>query len=159
MKNLRVKIEPTWSVEKIRRETNSLIGSYKIAMWQTLKDKPEELKKIQDCFFAERLENMRASNVETPLDLVNYLGELTANLGGANVSVSGNEKEASISYDDIPNWDSMKTKLELTNETKEKFLLLMKDSMQRFCEPLGFDCEVDARWDHPIARIVFRVKP
>lgn len=158
MKNLRTKIEPTWPAEKIRRETNSLIGSYKIAVWQTLKDKPEELEKIQDFFFAERLEDMLASGVETPLDLVNYLGELTANLSGANISVSGNETEASISYDDVPDWDTMKSKLDLNNETKEQFLLLMKDSLQRFCEPLGFDCSVEATWDHPIARVVFRVK-
>lgn len=159
MKNLRIKIEPTWPPEKIRRETNSLIGSYKIAMWQTLKDKPEEIAQIQDIFFAERLEDMRASGVETPLELVRYLGDLAANLSGANISISGDEKEASICYDDIPDWDRMKEKLGLNNETKEKYLLLLRGAMQRFCEPLGFECETEAKWDHPIVRIVFKVKP
>lgn len=157
MKNLRIKIEPTWTPEKIRRETNSLIGSYKIAMWQTLKDKPETLRQIQDLFFAERFEDMRASGVETPLDLVRYLGELATNLSGANISISGNETEASISYDDVPDWEKMKKKLDLNNDSKEQYLLLLKDAMQRFSAPLGFECETEAKWDHPIIRIVFKV--
>jgi len=149
------KVQPSWSVERMRQETGELIGLYKVSIWTELKDHPEILNKVRDAFFANFEGRPEVKGIKTPLDLVTYLAELAVNLVGATVSISGDEKEATIVYDELPNRDMIHKTLHVTPELQEEMAKQFQNTIQKFSARFGFKCEAEVKFDHPIAKITF----
>jgi hypothetical protein len=153
------KVIPSWSCEKVRQETASFVGAYKMAMWNTLKDQPDLLLRFQDQVFQDRMQDMESKGIsKTPLGLVMYLAELTVNMAGGVISVSGDDREATISYDEIAGWDRFKSQLG-TDQERAELLTLMQSTLNRFSARLGFRCTVQALLDspQPLLRITFLI--
>lgn len=153
------KVEATWNTDRVRKEAGRLIFDYKMAIWLALQDQPEILEKLQEVLYGEFVKQLQAEGIKTPIDLVRYLAELTANLFGGTVSIIGDTSEASLAFDDIPGWDQIKEKFEFdSSEEKEKLMIVYRNSLDRFCEMLGlrFTAEVEANFDCPIAKLTFR---
>ncbi|MFN8657409.1 MAG: hypothetical protein U0105_13790 [Candidatus Obscuribacterales bacterium] len=81
---------------------------------------------------------------------------MTVNLVGGEVSISGNEESASISYAQLPTWDKMKNRLDLTDAGRLQMMNLLNASMQRFADGFGFESEVEANLARPIMTLSFR---
>lgn len=152
-------VKATWNTDRVRQEAGRLILDYKMAIWLALQDQPEILERLQEVLYGEFVKQLQEEGIKTPIDLVRYLAELTANLFGGTVSITGDTSEASIAFDDLPGWDKMKENFELgSNEEKEKLMLVFRNSLDRFCELLGlrFTAEIEANFDCPISKLTFR---
>lgn len=152
------KVEPTWEMPRVRQEVGNLISEYKLAFWILIKERPELLADMQQSIYSHFTELMKQSGVKTPFDLVKYLAELTVNLVGGEVSITGNEEVASISYDQLPTWDKMKNRLDLSDEGRLQMMNLLNASMQRFADGFGFESGVEANLTRPIMTITFRTR-
>lgn len=154
-----IKVQPTWNSDRVRKEASRLILDYKMAIWLALKDQPEVLQNLQEVLCGQFVKELKVQGVKTPIELVKYLADLTVNLLGGAVSITGDSKEASIAFDHLPGWDQIKGNLELdSTEEREKLLLAFRNSMDRFCNllDLRFTAEVEADFDSPVAKLTFR---
>lgn len=149
-------IEPDWDIEQVRRASTKLIATYKFAIWRVLNKHPELMEELHDSIMEEIINDINSKGIKTPIAFVRYLAELTVNLGGGKVSIAGNEKEACISYDEIPSWEQMKQKYLLDDVSEERLVRLFRQTVERFGEKLGFSCNVDAKLSHPVATIIFK---
>lgn len=149
-------IEADWNVEQVRNASRQLIGSYKLAMWKVLCKHPQIMREVQDALMEDIVNEINSKGIKTPIAFVRYLAELTVNLGGGKVSIAGNEKEACISYDEIPSWEQLKQKLLVDEHSEEEMLALMKDAVEHFGEKLGFTSHLEAKFNHPVATIIFK---
>lgn len=156
MKNLRIRVTPTWSIERTRKEMGQIVSDAKVAIWTVLKEHPEILHAVQQAFLEERFRDMTDAGVESPKELVTYLAEQSANLTGATVSISGNDEEASISFDDIQYWKDLRERIDLSREGKEQLLQELRTMLNQLASKFGFECIAEAQFDHPIVRVSFR---
>lgn len=152
------KVEPTWDMSRVRQEVGNLISEYKLAFWLLIKERPELLADVQQSIYAHLTELMKQSGIKTPRDLVTYLAELTVNLVGGEISITGNDQCATISYDQLPTWDKMKDRLDLTDAGRVQIMNLLNSSLQRFADGFGFESEVEANLTRPIMAVTFWVK-
>ncbi|MBX9696095.1 MAG: hypothetical protein K2Z81_27150, partial [Cyanobacteria bacterium] len=130
----------------------NLIPNKKITQINNLVNITEHTKPTSE----KPLNDINSKGIKTPIAFVRYLAELTVNLGGGKVSIAGNEKEACISYDEIPSWEQMKQKYLLDDVSEERLVRLFRQTVERFGEKLGFSCNVDAKLSHPVATIIFK---
>jgi hypothetical protein len=151
------KISPSWDPDKVRQETGKLFTVYKLAVWKTLKNHPELLRSFQDQVFNEVLQDAALKGIaNTPAAIVRYMAELTVNLAGGSVSICGDDREATISYDEISNWDQFKS--QLSTETEQQDLQkLMELTLNRFSTNFGLKCSAEVSFSSPkpILRITF----
>jgi hypothetical protein len=155
------KVEPSWAEERVRQETSDLMKAYKLAIWNTLKYHPELLIQLQKEIFEDRLKDMRSKGIaNTPLGLVLYLADLTVNLAGGSISICGNERKATISYDDVKGWDQFESLIK-TEQQQNELVSFMNDTLKRFSNTMGFSCSTEVRFDTrpPVLRITFAVAP
>lgn len=151
------KIEPTWDVDRVRKEAAKLIIEYKIAMSVAAQEDEDILEKMQNVFYADIVKQLAQKGISTPIALVRYLAELTVNLGGGSVSISGDDKEATIQYDELPGLEDLKEKMGLTSpQKKTRMLEIYEKSLNRFSSLLGLKASVEVDFDKPFARIKFR---
>lgn len=152
-------VEPTWSIDKVRREAANLIAAYKLSLWKVLKDQPQVLEDFQQSIIDYLFEDMKHKGITdpNPLMTVNYIAELAVNIGTATVSVVGDETEATISYVDFPGWQALKDKMNLDDEqVKEELRRAFKSAMALMSKKIGLECVAEAPLDNPIATITFR---
>lgn len=150
------KVEATWDMPRVRQEVSNLISEYKLAFWLLLKERPELLAAVQQSICSHLTELMKQSGVKTPLDLVTYLAELTVNLVGGEISIMGDDKCAAISYEELPTWDKMKERMDLTDAGRSQMLALLTASLQRFADGFSFQSEVEANLTRPIMTVTFK---
>lgn len=150
-------IEPDWTIEQVRLASTKLICTYKLAMWEVLRKHPQIMKEVQDAIMQSLVNDIHALGINTPIAFVKYLAELTVNLGGGKISISGNEKEATISYDEIPSWELMREKFLSDQDAKEEMIVLFKEAVERLSVKLGFSCHIEATLNRPIATMMFKV--
>jgi len=150
-------VKPTWDLDHIRKEVGTIIAEYKMSYLTALKDYPEQLLKVQECFMNDHVRIMKNRGVKTPIDMVRYLAELTVNLAGGEIRINGDESSASIAYDSLPMWEEMKDKLDMSPAGKQQLADLSNAAIQPFAAQFGLKCSLEAKFDKPLMVLTFSV--
>lgn len=150
------RVEPSWGIDRLRQEAYDIIAIYKLAVWSALKDHPDLLAKVHDAVFAEMKRKTKTAGVYTPIELAGYFADLIVNFTGGKVSISGDEKEASLMYEDIPNWDQFKQALDLTPQSREQMTRQIQSSMNLLGNRLGMTIGEEIDFERPFVKMTFR---
>lgn len=151
------KVEPSWDIDKVRKEAAKLILEYKMAMSVADREDRHVIEKMQNVFYSDITKEIKHKQINTPIALVRYLAELAVNLGGSSVSIAGDDTEASIQYDELPGLEKIKDRLDLNSPESRKYMTeLYRSSLNRFSFLLGFKADVELDFDKPLARLTFR---
>jgi len=147
-------VEAKWTLSKVQEETAQAMARNFLATMTVLgkygKEAHEEFEKI--CV-ANKIDYFKTRNIKSPLDLVKAMAEYEANIFGSKIKISGDDKQAELTYDVCGCWNAMKTVGNLKPEQEEK----MGDQFARTIEHLGrhFGFKSEVKFEEPCATVTF----
>ena len=136
-------VKPTWSPAKIQEETARVVASTCMAAQQTAAKLGEQaMTELQNTSRQFKVAHLKSLGVSNALDLAKALAELEVNLYGSQIDISGDEKSATLTYNQCAMWEAMKKIGQFTPEQEEKMAGGFQSCMQSLAHELGLNATV-----------------
>lgn len=147
-------IESKWAINKIQEESTLLLSKQWFAAFEVLsKYGPEAIKEFEQKMLQEKAEHYKKLGVKTPIELVKAMAEFEVNVFGSKIEVSGDDKEAWLTYQLCGCWNAMQKARPMTPEMEEKMGQCFQTHVGYLAEAFGFKGEV--KFEEPCATIHF----
>jgi hypothetical protein len=136
-------ITPTWTASKIQEVTAKVFASNSMAAHQATAKAGEQVladyKATARQFKVAQLKELSVSNA---LELATALAEMEVNLFGSKIDISGDEKAATMIYNQCAMWEAMKEVGQITPEQEKQMSGGMQTCMQDLAHDLGLNAKV-----------------
>jgi hypothetical protein len=136
-------VEAKWSVQKLQEETARVMASNCLAAQQVLSKYGEEAvseyKAVSRKF---RVDYIKSLGAKTPYEVAKAMAEGEANLFGSKIVLSGDEKNASLTYNSCGMWEALKKVGNLTPEQEAKMGEGFQSCMQDLAHDLNLKADV-----------------
>lgn len=150
----KTEIKPTWKIEKIQEQTARAFASNMMAIMTVLaKHGPEAMNEFQSLSREPMVKHYKEMGIKTPLELVKAKAEYETNVFGSKIEISGDEKEAHLTYLFCAVWNGMKS-CGLKKEQEEKMEEGFQYCISSFAKEFGFTGEV--KFEGEIAKVTYR---
>jgi len=145
-------ITPTWSTSKIQEETARAIASNCLAAHQaTSKAGEQVLNDYQTIARKFKVAHLKSLGVTNALELAKALAEMEVNLFGSKIDVSGDEKAATLTYNQCAMWEAIKKLNPMTPEQEQQMGAGFQNCMQSLAQELGLNATVKFENDNTCA--------
>jgi predicted RNA-binding protein Jag len=150
------KIRPSWDAKKMQEAATKLVA-HKIACQISLVEKCAEpqVEETQRLSASRKAEMLKQSGVNTPLSLVEHLAELEVNLFNADVSISGDNREATLFNENPTVWLEAKKIARITRAQDEKMQRHYKQWMEYLAREFGWHAKVEISPNGDTSKITF----
>jgi homoserine trans-succinylase len=114
-------IKQSWNVEKIQAEAVGSMTRHMMTTFQVIeKLGPEAQKQFHQAMTQMKVEHFKKLGVKTPIDLVKAFAEFEVNVFGSKIVVWGDDKEASMEYEQCACWESMQKVMPMNEQKKQE---------------------------------------
>jgi hypothetical protein len=135
-------VETTWNTSKIQEEAARLAAVYSLTAHAVLAKFGEQALEQYSTLMRERkIEHYKQMGVKTPLELVNVMSEMEANLFGSKLEIWGDEKSATMKYDSCAMWNAMQKVGKLNAQQEEQIGSQWENCMRATANEFGFNLE------------------
>ena len=148
-------VQAKWTPTQVQERTARLVAGNMLAAMQVLsKYGDQAITEFQDAARKYKVEYLKDMGVKTPFELVKALGEIDANIYGSKIEISGDEKEASLTYNACAMWNAIKEVGKLTPQQEEG----MGSKFQACMTNLGneFHLKTDLRFEGDTCVVNFK---
>ncbi len=136
-------VKPTWSQSKIQEETALAMASNCLAAHQaTSKAGEQVLNDYQATARKFKVAQLKSKGVTNALELAKALAEMEVNLFGSQIDISGDEKEATLTYNQCAMWNAIKKFNPMTPEQEQQMGAGFQACMQNLAKELGLNATV-----------------
>ena len=136
-------VEAKWNIKKVQDEAARVVASNCLAAQQVLSkygDKALEEYKAATRQF--RVNHLKSLGVKTPIEIAKAIAEAEANIFGSKIDIHGDEKSATLTYNQCGMWNAIKEVGKLTREQEEKMGEGFQTCMQDLAKELGVKANV-----------------
>ncbi len=141
-------VTPTWSTTKIQEETARAMASGCLAASQATKKAGEEVfSDYQATARKFKVAHLKSLGVSNALQLATALAEMEVNLFGSKIDISGDEKTATLTYNQCAMWEAMKKLNPMTPEQEQQMAGGFQSCMQSLAQELGLNATVKFEGD------------
>lgn len=141
-------VEAKWNIKKVQEEAARVVASNCLAAQQVLskygEKALEEYKAVSRQF---RVNHIKSLGVKTPIEIAKAIAEAEANIFGSKIDISGDEKSASLTYNQCAMWNAIKEIGKLTPEQEEKMGAGFETCMQDLAKDLNLKANVQMGQD------------
>ena len=136
-------VKPTWSPSKIQEETARVVASNCMAAHQAAAKQGEQaVADYQATARQFKVAHLKSLGVNNALELATALAEMEVNLFGSQIDISGDEKEATLTYNKCAMWEAMKKLNPMTPEQEKEKAAGFESCMQSLAQDLGLNATV-----------------
>jgi hypothetical protein len=147
-------VEAKWNPKQIQEITAKIFARNCMVSHAVIaKFGPDAVKELDKQLLAGRVEHYKKLGVKTPIDLVKAIAEVETNVFGSKIQILGDEKKASLVYDDCAIWKNMKEIGQLTPKQEEEMGTQFEQGMQNLAREFGFKSEL--KFEDPCATVTF----
>lgn len=136
-------VEAKWNIQKVQEEAARVIASNCLAAQQVLSKYGEKaLEEYKAASREFRVNHLKSLGVKTPIELARAMAEAEANIFGSKIDISGDEKSASLTYNQCAMWNAIKEIGKLTPEQEEKMGAGFQSCMQDLAKEMNLKADV-----------------
>jgi hypothetical protein len=144
----KIKVEPKWSMAKMQEEVANMVAMQMMTSYGVVCRHGEELaKEFHAACLQNKVQQYKALNVKTPMDLVKAMSEKEANLFGSQIEIWGDDKDAHMNYTMCGMWNAMKKHPQMGQQQQEMMGQQFAMTMEQLAKELGFKGEVKMEGD------------
>lgn len=137
------RVQQTWPVSKVQQETARVLSNSCFnAMTILEKAGPEFVKQYNDAILASKVDFYRSIGVKTPMDLVKAMAEFETNVFGSKIVFFGDDKTASLEYEECACLEQMKKNPNFKPEAMEKMGKFFAENTEKLAKEFGFKGEM-----------------
>jgi hypothetical protein len=135
-------IQPSWSVLQMQDHIVKMIVN-KIQMRIKMEDagKIPDMAELEKATALNKADCMKKAGVNSPLELVKRLAELTVNMTGSKVSIAGADSQATLIYEEPKVW--LEAKKVLSDSQQKKMSDQFQTWMKSLGDAFGYDTKVE----------------
>ena len=136
-------VKATWPITKVQEQAARIAASNLSAAFQILSKHGEEsVNEFKAAVRKFKVAHLKEVGVKTPLELANAVAEIEANVFGSQITISGDEKAATLTYQTCAMWNAMQKLNNFTPAEQEKMGAGFQTCMQDLANEFGFKANV-----------------
>lgn len=158
-KRIEKSIKQDWDVTRMRNEFSKFITCYKMAIWNTLLDRPELINPVLQALIKNYTAFIKSSGITTSEQLVQYMAEMIVNLAGGEASVRLNGDSATLVYESHPMWEELSKREDmqkmLSDEKRPLVMEATNNILQSLAQSFGCSATFAMTLNKPLMEITF----
>jgi hypothetical protein len=148
------RVQSNWPVSKVQQETARVMSNNCFnAMTILEKAGPEFVKQYNEAILKSKVDFYRTLGVKTPLELVKAMAEFETNVFGSKIVFWGDDKTASLEYEECACMEQMKKNPNFKPEAMEKMGKFFAENTEKLAKEFGFKGEM--KMTGPAAQLTF----